>query len=290
MTQAPQIAVIVPTRNESRNLPRLLKSLATQKDVTFATIVVDQESDDDTQKIAESFGARVVNRPKPAFYSPPSQSRNVGAELSTSEYIVHLDADMELPDDKALARLVALFDDEHQAVVIHEHDVAEGFWNKVKGLERDCYWNTPLESARGVSQELFAKVGGYDSSISSGEDMFIHRQYQTQTSIAASDDVWLWHHTGRMSLRRLLTKKYSYGRTAQTYIVRSSAESDAGNEWAKAALTAYVKNARLARHHPILFLSIFPLRFAELVAVRLGMRRAKRESAVTSPRADPSLN
>ena len=50
------ITVIVPVRNEARNLPRCLESLREVGEV----IVVDSQSTDETCAIAESFGAKVV--------------------------------------------------------------------------------------------------------------------------------------------------------------------------------------------------------------------------------------
>jgi glycosyltransferase involved in cell wall biosynthesis len=50
------ISVIVPVRNEARNLPRCLESLAAVGEV----YVIDSESTDDTVAIAQSHGAKVV--------------------------------------------------------------------------------------------------------------------------------------------------------------------------------------------------------------------------------------
>ena len=50
------VSVIVPVRNEARNLPRCLESLAGFGEV----YVVDSESTDDTVAIAQSRGAKVV--------------------------------------------------------------------------------------------------------------------------------------------------------------------------------------------------------------------------------------
>src|SRR4051794_20284244 len=70
------VSIVVPTRNEAQNLPRLLASVRAQRGVTFDVVVVDQESEDATAEIAESFGAKVVKMPRPLFYSPPARSRN----------------------------------------------------------------------------------------------------------------------------------------------------------------------------------------------------------------------
>src|SRR5438874_6394889 len=50
------ISVIIPVRNEARNLPRCLESLRDVGEV----FVIDSQSTDETGAIAESFGAKVV--------------------------------------------------------------------------------------------------------------------------------------------------------------------------------------------------------------------------------------
>ena len=50
------VSVLVPVRNEARNLPRCLQSLAEVGEV----YVIDSQSTDDTPAIAESYGAKVV--------------------------------------------------------------------------------------------------------------------------------------------------------------------------------------------------------------------------------------
>jgi glycosyltransferase involved in cell wall biosynthesis len=275
----PQVRIIVPTRNESRNLPQLLDSIRSQVGVTYELFVVDQESDDDTKQLAQEAGATVLNRPRPAFYSPPAESRNLGAEGARAPLLLHLDADMTLPDERFLQRFVALFDEQHQAAIIHEVDVAEGFWNRVKAAERACYWNTGIECARGVTNRLFKTVGGYNAAVSSGEDMQIHRMYAQHTTVAKSDDVWVQHRTGRLSLRRLLTKKYNYGKTAGAFLEQSrSTGGYSATGWVKEALLAYLTHPQVAVQNPLAFSCILPLRMAELVAVRLGMRNAGRNS------------
>jgi len=274
----PQVRIVVPTRNESRNLPRLLSSIRSQVGVTYELFVVDQESDDDTKQLARDAGATVLNRPRPAFYSPPAESRNLGAESARAPLLLHLDADMSLPDERFLQRFVALFDAQHQAAIIHEVDIAEGFWNRVKAAERACYWNTGIECARGVTNDLFKAVGGYNAAVSSGEDMQIHRLYTQHTKVAKSDDVWVEHRTGRLSLQRLLTKKYNYGKTASAFLEHSQSTGGySATGWVKEALLAYVTHPKVAVLNPLAFSCILPLRIAELVAVRLGMLHAGRQ-------------
>jgi glycosyltransferase involved in cell wall biosynthesis len=55
------ISVIIPARNEEKNLPELLESLKNQTyKKKFEIIVVDGKSKDRTREIAKSYGCRVI--------------------------------------------------------------------------------------------------------------------------------------------------------------------------------------------------------------------------------------
>ncbi len=57
----PSVSLIIPARNESQNLKRLLHSLATQTQKPTEIIVVDDASEDDTAHVAKQHGAQVSN-------------------------------------------------------------------------------------------------------------------------------------------------------------------------------------------------------------------------------------
>lgn len=93
--QHPLVSIIIPAKNEAKLLPQCLHSLAQQRTkVDHEIIVVDTNSEDGTSEIARSFGARVINEPKPgkvyAFRS--------GAREAKGEILCFAEADCRLPD------------------------------------------------------------------------------------------------------------------------------------------------------------------------------------------------
>jgi arabinofuranan 3-O-arabinosyltransferase len=239
-----------------------------------------------------SFGWPVVTAPKEAFYSPPARSRNLGARSTSGRILLHLDADMELSSPSLLKRIAGIVDQGHQAVTIHEHDVASGFWAECKALERSCYWNTEMESARAVTRDLFVLVGGYDEEVSSGEDLFITNLYKKHTQVGLDDALVLDHHVGKISLRRLLAKKYSYGKTAQTYLSKARVSGSSSSFGiVRMSLAAYMRHWRLFLRHPARYLCIFPLRTLELLSVQMGRWAAARSEVAVPTQSDtPSPN
>lgn len=288
MGEVATFGVVVPTYNEEGNLERLLRSFRRQTSETFAIVVVDQGSSDRTVEVARSYDCKVIIAQRSSFYSPPARSRNMGAAAIEGQILLHLDADMELDSPDFLRRLKALIDSRHQAAVIHERDVPIGFWATCKAVERSCYYDTDMESARAVTSELFAMVGGYDERISSGEDFFITRLFALHTQVARNESLALLHHIGRLSLRSMLRKKFSYGRTASAYLDQArkfgahSAPAIAGS-----SLRAYLRNWRLLGKQPAAYLCVLPLRAMEFSAVLLGMWVGPRVGALPNQGDDP---
>jgi Glycosyl transferase family 2 len=277
----PTFAIVIPTRNEGRRLGRLLESIRRQRDCTYSIAVVDQRSTDHTVQIAKEYGCTVIEMASSMFYAPPARSRNAGAKAIAGHILLHLDADMELGSADMLMRLQALIDCDHQAVIIPESDVPVGFWAACKCLERSCYRGTEMEAPRAVTRELFTRTGGYDESISSGEDFYISRLYARETQLVRAQSLSLNHYIGPSSLTALLRKKFGYGRSARAYLRNARAiGAMSAATIVRSSLAAYLKNWRLIRTHPIQFICIVPLRMMEFTAVQLGMLAASRTPEV----------
>ena len=73
----PKLSVIIPARNEEDNLPLLLTDLARQSYRPLEIICVDDGSTDETARIAESFGIKVISlRDKPEGWTGHSRCQN----------------------------------------------------------------------------------------------------------------------------------------------------------------------------------------------------------------------
>jgi 4,4'-diaponeurosporenoate glycosyltransferase len=90
-------SVIIPARNEEKNLPGILQSIKTQDRSLREVIVVDDGSTDATAEIARSFGACVISvTDKPADWTGKTYALYTGAVQACGKYLVFCDADLSL--------------------------------------------------------------------------------------------------------------------------------------------------------------------------------------------------
>lgn len=91
---APSVSIIIPARNEERNLPLLLRSIAESGAPPKQVIVVDDGSSDKTALIAGRLGASVIaSTAKPVQWTGKSWACFQGAHYATGEVLLFLDAD-----------------------------------------------------------------------------------------------------------------------------------------------------------------------------------------------------
>lgn len=81
------LSVIIPTLNEEKYLPKLLKSIKNQTFKDYEIIVVDNNSKDKTKQIAKEFGCKVVEG------GLPPKARNNGAKKAKGSLLLFIDAD-----------------------------------------------------------------------------------------------------------------------------------------------------------------------------------------------------
>jgi len=93
--QPANVSVVVIARNEEANLPRCLKAVTFTDDI----LVVDDGSEDNTVKVAEQAGARVVAHPMKNF----ADQRNWAMENGKlqNDWVLHLDADEVITEELA---------------------------------------------------------------------------------------------------------------------------------------------------------------------------------------------
>ena len=176
----PRVSVVIPVRNDAANLRACLARLHEGDYADYEVIVVDDASTDDTARVAQELGVRVVRMERNAG---PSAARNSGVEASRGEIVLFIDADV-FPHPQTVRRVVEDLDRDAQiSAVFGSYDAAPACPNLVsqfKNLthhylhqtsppEADTFWT----GCGAVRRQAFLGVGGFDASYSrpSIEDM-----------------------------------------------------------------------------------------------------------------------
>jgi glycosyltransferase involved in cell wall biosynthesis len=91
----PDVSVVIPAWNEERNLARTLQALSNQiTKYSYEVIVIDNNSTDETRKLAEACGIKVIPEPKQGI----SFARQIGLLNARGQYLLCADADTIYPE------------------------------------------------------------------------------------------------------------------------------------------------------------------------------------------------
>lgn len=137
----PRLTVVIPTRDESRNILGCLRSVAASDHAEFDVLVFDDGSLDDTVALARSEGVRVVEGGgsplPPGWKGKPWALERARAHIGAAEWLVFLDADVRL-DPRALSRL-------HTYALDGDSDLVSGFGR----LEMGSFWESVIQPSVG---------------------------------------------------------------------------------------------------------------------------------------------
>lgn len=260
---ASRVSVIVPTRNSSKTLDACLASVRAQTFHDIELIVVDNHSNDATVEIATRYADSMsVTGPE------RSTQRNVGAKLSTGEFLLFVDSDMLL--SPRVAEEVAQAFREHpraQALVIPERSVGVGFWAQCRALEKELYLGDPdVESARAFRRSAFEVVGGYDERLHAGEDWDLSKRVAATVEAIGRVTSPLFHDEGRLTLRRDLAKKLYYGRSLGRYVRKHPRHATR-----KLVRPAFIRKLPLLAGDPAHAVGLVLLKTLELGAAGTGL-------------------
>lgn len=210
-----KVSVVVPTKNSATTLEACLKTINTQSYNNIELLVVDNFSTDETPTIAKKHTSLFWKKgPERSF------QRNFAVEKASGEYVCIIDSDMEL-GSTVIADCVKAMKKGVSGVVIPEESFGIGFWAKCKQLERSFYVGVPyMEAARFFKRSDYLKLGGYNASMTSGEDWDLSQRMESKGSLARIDS-YIHHNEGHISLIRTIRKKYYYAQRFSAYATKN---------------------------------------------------------------------
>lgn len=165
------MSIIIPTFNEEKYLPLLLRSIKKQSFSDYEIIVADAGSGDRTVDIAKKHNCRVVAGGLPA------KGRNKGARAAKGDILLFLDADVILPKN-FFRRAIS----ESNAKKINfgafallpypKNKISYFFFNNFYNKQTAFFEKFSPHAAMAilVKKETFEKLNGYDETIKLAED------------------------------------------------------------------------------------------------------------------------
>lgn len=217
----PLVSIIIPTKNSSRTLASLLKSISKQKGPSIEIIVVDNYSSDQTREIALKWAAHIL-----LARCERSKARNLGAKLARGDYLLFLDSDMELADNVVDSCFHIASNGKFGACIIREISTGEGYWAKVRSLERQTYEGGSLfETAMFFRKDVFISLGGFSENLVGFEDYDLQVRLEKTCVPIGYSSTPIFHNEGKLELGEHLMKKRYYVRAGKNYIYENRQRS-----------------------------------------------------------------
>lgn len=214
----PLVSVILPTFNSSKTIEKCLMALNNQSYNKIEIIIVDNFSDDETEKIV--FNLKKFFNFSLKFYKASllrAAARNFGSNIAAGVFLLHLDSDMQVSKN-LISECVSKIGQNLDALIIPETSICRGFWSKSHSLTKSLSLFMPgYEGIRFVRKKLFDLIGGFDLELTSGEDFdFYHRFKKISEKIGRTSNV-IFHLEDDLTLNKILHNYIFYSKSLPKY-------------------------------------------------------------------------
>lgn len=173
----PRLSVVIPVYNGGNDLERCLQGVRLTLGIDYEIVVIDDGSTDHSAKIAERYGARLLQNASPRG---PAAARNDGALAALAPLVFFLDADVVVhPDtiaqglrrfdaDPSLAALFGSYDDQPAApgLVSRYRNLLHHYVHQQGDFVDDARPAHTFWTGCGmIRREVFLEIGGFDPAL-----------------------------------------------------------------------------------------------------------------------------
>ena len=270
------VSVVVIALNEAKNLNELFDCLYQQTYKNLEVILVDDpRTNDETKSIVKQWQEKlqirhIYKNDKPGKLG---NARLNGAKEAFGEFIFQIDADMR-QTPSVIEDCVEQIKNGADGVYINEEVIGEGFWTRVKWLEKKCYfYDEEVCSPRFFNKKSYFDVGGHNPNLAFSEDLDIKLKMQENNKKLAWTDEIMFHNEKKLKLLKSARNKFFWAQSALDFIsIHPAASAKQGNVFLR---PAFIRNWKLLISHPLLTLGIFIMKFAEALGALLGIITVK---------------
>ncbi|MFH1401657.1 MAG: glycosyltransferase [Parcubacteria group bacterium] len=164
------LSIIIPTLNEEKHLPDLLKSIKGQNFSDYEIIIADAGSADRTLEVAKNSGCMISKGGLPGI------GKNKGAEIARGDVVLFVDADVVLSENFFSKALEEFKKRNLEAASFYLQSNS-----KIHNFIFSILYNFPSKigekilpqamSALMVEKRIHRKIGGFDEKIKIGEEL-----------------------------------------------------------------------------------------------------------------------
>lgn len=184
-----KLSIIIPVRNEEKNIALLLGDLQKQEFTIHEIICVDDASEDKTKEIVKGFGITLIElKDKPQGWLGKSWACASGARVATGDTLLFLDADVRLKEN-AISKLLGTYQEQQCVISVQPYHTTYKFYEQFS-----LFFNVVQIAGNGsalpkpqnigiygpvimLSQTDYQKIGGHESVKSCiVEDMALAKQ------------------------------------------------------------------------------------------------------------------
>ena len=222
-------SIIIPTLNEEKLLPNLLKQLCSNNVKTRFSceiIISDGGSKDNTLKIAKEHADKVIEKAGTKKQTI-AEGRNAGVIQANGDYFVFLGADIILKDcDQFFAILDNRFSNNSKYLAFtcdvkifpEEEDSKDRFFHNILNTYFYLLNIFGVGMGRGecqvVRKDVFQKVGGYNENLAAGEDFDLFKRIRKLGKILHVRDFCVYESPRRY-------KKFGYLNVCKMWLINA---------------------------------------------------------------------
>jgi glycosyltransferase involved in cell wall biosynthesis len=235
-------SIIIPTLNEEKLLPNLLKLLNTKdlkKKYDYEIIVSDGGSKDCTIEIASKFVDTVKIHQLPCRQNI-AMGRNIGAQVANGDIFIFVNADVIIPDlvyffeyldanfsssgNLAMTCRVKVFPEEEILIDKLFHT----FYNAYFHLLNNLGMGMGRGECQVIRKEIFNKVCGYSEILAAGEDFDLFRRIRRLGKILFATELNVYESPRRYRKLGYRGVTFSWIKNSVSVILRNKSLSQ---EW-----------------------------------------------------------
>ena len=263
----PLVSVVVPTRNSETHLAQCLDALAAQTYLAIELIVVDNDSGDRTREIAAPYTDKI-------FIKGPERSAqlNFGFSIAAGKYVYYTGSDLWSDPDLVEQAVRKCEEEGFDAVYMNVVTDVTGpnLWQRVRALERRCYYKEPgMSAARFYRKGVVEALGGLDESLSGvSDDLEFQHRLDTagyRTGFIDADEHNLAEYD---SLKTVVARSLYYGSRIRGYMNKYPYRR---KQQYRLVRTEFVKNKDLLLRDKPLFAAFVVYKAVQYTAAAAGM-------------------